>query len=70
MDPLNVFGIGTAMVGLAGVGIATQACREVLAMPRVGRSVADWPVLVAMIFILAVDLVIVGLGAVIALVRF
>lgn len=69
MDPINVFGIGTAMVGLAGVGVAAQACREVLAIPRVGRSVADWPVLVAMICILVVDLVIVGLGAVIALVQ-
>ena len=70
MDPLNVFGVGTTFVGLAGVGIAGQACREVLSIPRVGRSVADWPVLVAMICILAVDLVIVGLGATIALVRF
>ncbi|SEM93574.1 hypothetical protein SAMN05192583_1580 [Sphingomonas gellani] len=69
MDPLNLFGAGTAMVGLGGVAVAVQACIEVIAVPRIGRSIADWPVLAAMIFILAVDLVIVGLGATIALVR-
>lgn len=66
MEAINVFGVGAAMIGLAGISVAAQACREVLAMPRFGQEAIDWPVLAAMIFTMLVDFLIVIIGVGIA----
>ncbi|GAA0671745.1 hypothetical protein FHT00_001845 [Sphingomonas insulae] len=62
MDPLFVFGIGTALVGCGATGTTWQACREILAIPDVPGSIARTSLLGAMIFILVVDLGIVAGG--------
>lgn len=62
MDPLAVFGVGTALVGCGATGTTWQACREILAIPRIPGSIAGASLLGAMIFILLVDLGIVAGG--------
>lgn len=62
MDPLAIFGIGTALVGCGATGTTWQACREILAIPRVHGSMVGTSLLGAMIFILLVDLGIVAAG--------
>ena len=69
MTALNLFGAGTACLGLAGTSVAIQAGRQVLAMPRAGRELSDWPVLIGLAFVGLVDVAIVVVGVLIFLVQ-
>lgn len=60
MGALNLFGLGAALVGIAGAGVTAQACREALAIPN--GAGARRPVLAAMIFIMAIDIFIAMMG--------
>ena len=57
MGALNFFGLCAALVGLAGAGVTAQACREALAIPN--GAGARRPLLAAMTFIMAIDILIV-----------
>jgi len=67
MDPLFVFGIGTALVGCGAIGTTFNACREILGIPRGPAAIAASSLLAAMLFILLVDVGIVAGGLWIAL---
>jgi hypothetical protein len=62
MDPLFAFGIGVALVGCGAVGAALNACREISSLPRNDGTIADLPLLGAMLFILLIDVGILGAG--------
>jgi hypothetical protein len=67
MDPLFVFGIGVALVGCGSIGTTLNACREILAIPRVPGAMSGTTLLAAMIFILLVGCGIVAGGLWVAL---
>jgi hypothetical protein len=56
---INVFGVGAALIGIAGIGVTAQACREALVIPPSGERIY---VLAAMTFIMSVNLLITGIG--------
>ena len=56
---INVFGLGAAIVGLAGIGVTTQALREAYAVPSVATRRY---VVASMLFIMSVDLLIAVMG--------
>jgi len=61
---INVFGIGAAVVGFAGLCITTQALRETYAVPS---SATRRRVLASMLFVMSVDLIITALGCLVTL---
>ena len=67
MSAIGIFGAGAAMLALGGLGVTVEATRHILASLRAGMSVADWPVLAAMIFIFMVDVLVAGVGTLIAI---
>lgn len=62
IDPLSVFGIGVALVGCGAVGTTLEACRSILTIPRGPEAISAPTLLVAMVFILLVDIGIVAGG--------
>lgn len=69
MNAINLFGVGTALVGLGGLGVAVQAGREAFALARTGRYSADRAVLGAMLLIALVDVMIVAAGVLVAVIE-
>lgn len=69
MTALNLFGVGTACIGLAGTSVAVQASRQVLALPRIGRVFSDWPVLIGLAFVVLVDVAVSAVGVCIAVIK-
>jgi hypothetical protein len=67
MNAINVFGLGTAILGVSGVSIAIQASREVFLIPRTANEPRNVPVLMMLGFIGFVDVVVTVAGAGIAL---
>ena len=62
MDPLCLFGIGTALAGCGGVGTTWRACRVVLSIPRVRGTVSGSGLLCAMTFMMLINIGIVVAG--------
>jgi len=62
MDPLAFFGIGTALVGFGGIGVTFNAYLEILGIPKGPGTMSACTVLVAMVFIMAVNIGIVVAG--------
>lgn len=67
INAVNAFGLGTAILGVAGMSIAVQASRQVLEIPRVGRELSAWPVLLMLAFMCLVDLAMIAAGVGIAM---
>ncbi|MGY2735585.1 hypothetical protein [Sphingomonas sp. UYP23] len=67
MSAINIFGLGTAILGVSGISISVQAGRQVLAVPRTGREPPNVPVLLMLGFIGLVDVAVTVAGAGIAL---
>ncbi|WP_294284348.1 hypothetical protein [uncultured Sphingomonas sp.] len=61
-DPLFLFGIGVALVGCGAVGTTLEACRSMLAIPRGPDAITGPTPLLAMLFILLVDIGIIAGG--------
>lgn len=66
-DPLFTFGIGVALVGCGAIGTTLEACRSIFAIPRGPEAIAVTTLLVAMLFILLVDVGIIAGGLWVAL---
>lgn len=66
-DPLFFFGIGVALVGCGSIGTTINACREILAIPRIPGAMSASALLAGMIFILLVGCGIVAGGLWVAL---
>jgi hypothetical protein len=67
MSALNMFGLGTAMLGIAGISITAQAGRQVFQIPRVAHEPRNVPVLMMLAFVGLVDVGVTAAGAGIAL---
>lgn len=62
MDPLLLFGVGTALVGCGAFGTTIAAIREILSVPTSVESIGVSPLLAAIGFIILVDVGIVTGG--------
>jgi hypothetical protein len=62
MDPLCLFGMGTALAGFGGLGTTWRACREVLSIPRMHSTIGGSGLLCAMGFMMLVNIGIVVAG--------
>lgn len=60
MHSINVFGLGAAVVGIAGICVTAQACREAFVIPPSGERTY---LVVAVTFVMAVDLLIACIGS-------
>lgn len=69
MSPLNLLGAATACLGLAGTGVAIRAGCQVLAIPRSGHELSEWPVLIGLAFVGLVDIAMVAVGTLVFLVK-
>ncbi len=67
MNAINVFGLGTAILGVSGISIAVQASRQVFQIPRAANEPRNVPVLMMLGFIGLIDVVVTAAGAGIAL---
>lgn len=64
LHAINVFGLGAAVVGVAGIGVTTHALREAYAVPH---TATRRYVLASMLFIISVDLLIALMGGLVTL---
>lgn len=68
LHAINVFGTGTALVGVGGLCVAVQAGREAWTLARIGQYHADWAVLGAMLLVALVNVMIIAAGMLVALI--